>query len=242
MDADNDFRRTVAGLRRSDVLTSATISSATEWMGVGAEDRERALRDLLELADAVRPYPPREFSLPEKVSIIHRTLDAGEIPHAIGGAVAVAYYGEPRSTGDLDVNVFILPDRWPLLRDALRPLSIEMEIDERELRRFGEIELDWDSNLLHLFLSTDPLHDRMKEEIKQAPFKGATIPIVSPEHLVVRKAILDRPKDWLDIEQMLVATSPLDLGEIREWLERMVGKDDPRMSRLLEVESILSAD
>jgi hypothetical protein len=151
-------------------------------------------------------------------------------------------FGEPRSTGDLDVNVFIPPDRWPLLSDALRPLAIEMEVDERELSRFGEIELDWDSNLLHLFLSTDPLHDRMREEIHHVPFNGATIPIVSPEHLIVRKAILDRPKDWLDIEQMLVATSPLDLGEIRGWLERMVGKDDPRMGRLLEIESSLAGD
>jgi hypothetical protein len=241
MDADNDFQRKVARLRRTDELTS-TASSAAEWAGVCVDDRERALRDLLELADAVRPHPPRAVSLTEKVSIIHRTLDMAEIPHAIGGAVAIAYYGEPRSTGDLDVNVFIPPDRWPLLSDSLRPLAIEIEVDERELRRFGEIELDWDSNLLHLFLSTDPLHGRMREEIHHVPFNGATIPIVSPEHLVVRKAILDRPKDWLDIEQMLVATSPLDLGEIREWLERMVGKDDPRMVRLLEIESSLAGD
>jgi len=204
--------------------------------------REKALRDLLELVDAVRPHPPREFSLPEKVSMIHRTLNAAEIPHAIGGAVAIAYYGEHRSTGDLDVNVFIPPDRWPILRDALRPLAIEMEVDEKELKRFGEIELDWDSNLLHLFLSTDPLHNRMREEIRHVTFNDATIPIVSPEDLVVRKANLDRPKDWLDIEQMLVATSPLNLEEIRGWLERMVGKDDPRMSRLLEIESSLAGD
>jgi hypothetical protein len=142
----------------------------------------------------------------------------------------------------LDVNVFIPPNRWPLLSDALRPLAIEMEVDERELKRFGEIELDWDSNLLHLFLSTDPLHNRMRGEIHHVPFNGATIPIVSAEHLVVRKAILDRPKDWLDIEQMLVATSPLDLDEVRGWLQRMVGPDDPRMGKLLEVESSLAGD
>ena len=82
----------------------------------------------------------------------------------------------------------------------------------------------------------------MRRSARKVPFNGVTIPILGPEHLAVCKAMFDRPKDWLDIEQMLVATSPLDLEEIREWLERMVGKDDPRMSRLLEIESSLSGD
>jgi hypothetical protein len=32
------------------------------------------------------------------------------------------------------------------------------------------------------------------------------------------------------------------LEEIRGWLERMVGSDDPRMGRLLEIESSLAGD
>lgn len=153
--------------------------------------------------------------------------------------MAVAFYGEPRSTGDIDLNVFIPPDRWELLRDALRTLAIEIEIDERELRRFGEIEIDWDSNLLHFFLSIDSLHDRMKEEVRSVPFNGDSIPIVSPEHLVIRKALLDRPKDWLDIEEILVATTSLDFEEIEDWLRRMTGGDD-RVSKLAQAKAALS--
>jgi hypothetical protein len=39
----------------------------------------------------------------------------------------------------------------------------------------------------------------MPAGVRNVPFGGATIPIVSCEHLIVRKAMLDRPKDWLDI-------------------------------------------
>ena len=51
----------------------------------------------------------------------------------------------------------------------------------------------------------------------------------APEHLAVFKAMFDRPKDWVDIEQMLVATSGLDVADVESWLERMVGNDDFRL-------------
>lgn len=72
----------------------------------------------------------------------------------------------------------------------------------------------------------------MRRSARTVPFAGEMIPIVSPEHLVIRKALLDRTKDWLDIEQIFVATSPLDLQEIESWLERMAGIDDPRLAKL----------
>jgi hypothetical protein len=31
------------------------------------------------------------------------------------------------------------------------------------------------------------------------------IPILSPEHLIVCKVVFDRPKDWLDVEEMIAA-------------------------------------
>ena len=49
------------------------------------------------------------------------------------------------------------------------------------------------------------------------------IPLVSPEHLVVRKRLLGRPKDERDIERILEAT-PLDRGKVEEWVARLVGE------------------
>lgn len=223
-----------------NALVSAAARAATQWVGVGVEDREKVLRELLDLADALRPDPHRRLSLAAKVSNIHQNLLEAEIPHAIGGAVAVAYYGEPRSSGDIDVNVFVPTARWLEVRDALKPLKIDTWVAEGELKRFNEMRLEWGSNSLHLYFSADALHQRMSEDIRHVPFNGASIPLSSPEHLVVRKAQLDRPKDWLDIEQILVATDPLDLDEIEDWLEKMVGKDNPRMKKLAEIKTGLS--
>jgi hypothetical protein len=80
----------------------------------------------------------------------------------------------------------------------------------------------------------------MRQRVRYVPFNGDTIPIISPEHLVIRKALLDRTKDWIDIEQILVATNPFNLGEVEDWLQRMVGADNPRMTKLAEVKAELS--
>ncbi|HYQ79439.1 MAG TPA: hypothetical protein VEP91_10075 [Solirubrobacterales bacterium] len=190
-------------------------------------------------------YPRRPEdapSLPDKVTAIHRALKGAKVPHAIGGALALAYYAEPRATIDVDINVFVHTNQWPAIRDALAPLGVDVEADEKELDRDGQVRIWWDRNPVDLFFSYDPFHDEMRRGARKVPFNGATIPILAPEHLAVCKAMFDRPKDWLDIEQMLVATSPLDTEEIKSWLERMVGNDNPRMKRLLAIEASLTGD
>ena len=72
----------------------------------------------------------------------------------------------------------------------------------------------------------------MPKAIRRVPFAGTEIPIVAPEHLVIRKAMLDRTKDWLDIEAILHASGPLDLAEIESWLRRLAGDGDHRVTKL----------
>jgi hypothetical protein len=186
------------------------------------------------------PRPDSAPSLPEKVVAIHESLAAAKVPHAIGGALALAYYAEPRATVDVDVNVFVTTERWPDVRAALAPLGIDVGLDPAALERDGQARLWWDRNPVDLFFSYDPFHAEMKRRARRVPFGGTTIPILAPEHLAVCKAMFNRPKDWLDIEQILVATNPLDLSEIETWLRRMVGEDDPRVRKLEELKASLS--
>ena len=180
--------------------------------------------------------------LAEKVLAVDRALAGAEIEHAIGGAIGLAYYGEPRTTIDIDINVFVSTKRLPAIEHALRPLGIDLEHDQRELTGDQQVRLHWDPNPVHLFFSHDALHEVMPAAVRRVPFAGATIPIVSPEHLVIRKATLDRPKDWPDIEAILVAETPLDLEEVRIWIERLAGRDDPRLAKLDELVLRLGAD
>lgn len=171
--------------------------------------------------------------LPDKVIAIHEALHAAKLPHALGGALALAYYATPRATIDIDLNVFIPAARWREAIGALGPLGIAAEdLDSNALERDGQCRLWWGDNAVDLFFAYDPIHDEMRKQARRVPFGGSTVPILAPEHLAVCKAMFDRRKDWLDIEQMLIATDELDLGQVRKWLERMVGRQDPRLDRL----------
>jgi hypothetical protein len=195
------------------------------------------LADLLDLADA---FPQsRRFegspSLVEKVLAVDRALSAADLQYAFGGGLALAYYGEPRVTVDIDVNVFVAIDRWPEVEGALSPLPIDLSLDPKELTEELQARLAWDLNPVHLFFSYDDLHAEMPKSNRRFPFAGAEIPIVAPEHLVIRKAMLDRTKDWVDIEAMLVAAGSLDLPEIERWVRRLAGPDDPRVTKLQDL-------
>ena len=47
----------------------------------------------------------------EKIVAIERALVDAAIPHAFGGANALAYYATPRATADIDLNVFVPASR-----------------------------------------------------------------------------------------------------------------------------------
>ncbi len=181
-------------------------------------------------------------SLPEKILAIDAQLRQAEIAHAFGGALALAYYAEPRATVDIDVNLFVEPGAYATVAGALGPLGVATEVDPAALARDGQCRIWWDRTPLDLFFAYDEIHEAMRRAIRTVPFGEDRLPILAPEHLLVCKAVFDRPKDWLDIEQVLVCVEDLDVAEMRAWLTRIVGERDRRYERFAQtVEELLAA-
>jgi hypothetical protein len=176
----------------------------------------------------------REPALPDKVLAIHNGLSEAKIAHAFGGALALAYYAEPRATIDIDVNVFVAPAAYATVERALAPLGVDA-IDRTVAERDGQSRTWWGRTPIDLFFAYDELHEAMRKAVRMVPFGGDRLPVLSPEHLVICKSVFDRPKDWLDIEQVLVCTPGLDIAGIDESLERIVGSDDHRGERFRQV-------
>jgi hypothetical protein len=172
-----------------------------------------------------------EPSLPAKIVAIHEQLTRTKTPHAFGGALALAYYAEPRATIDVDLNLFVAPSSYPDIERELAKIGVGDGVEPELVERDGQCRLHWGSTPIDLFFAYDELHDAMRRAIRSEPFGETRIPVLAPEHLLVCKAIFNRAKDWLDIEQMLVCVEDLDIGEVRAWLERIVGGDDPRRER-----------
>ncbi len=189
------------------------------------------------------PASFEEPSLSEKLLLIEAGLQTARIPHAFGGAIALAYYATPRATIDIDVNVFIDIERAETVLALLERLGANRPTKREavRLRRDGQVRIHWGRTPVDLFFSYDAYHDACMERRRALPFgrsadgRVETIHVLSAEDLVVFKAIFDREKDWRDISEVAFAASDdLDLAWIEEWLDRIVGRDDPRYRRCKE--------
>ena len=177
--------------------------------------------------------------LDEKILAIEAALAGAGIPHAFGGALALAYYATPRATLDIDCNVFVAVDASDRVMGALAPLGVAPPgADElRALRERGQLRVFWGHTPIDLFFAYDALHDSCRERTRRVPFGDAvTLPILSAEDLAIFKTLFDREKDRRDLGEMLFALggdfdAPYALG----WIRRILPAGDERRRRFEEL-------
>jgi hypothetical protein len=177
----------------------------------------------------------------ERAVDVHRRLDRGGIPHAIGGALALAYHvAQARATNDIDLNVSADPNK-PERVFALLPDDVPWsDSDVAAVRRDGQVRLLWplpDGGPpipLDLFFPQHALHQAVDARAELVPMLDASVPILSATDLLVFKALFDRRKDWADIEELVRFGKP-DLAEARRWLVKIVGERDKRLTLLTEI-------
>jgi hypothetical protein len=173
-------------------------------------------------------------TLPERVVALHRALARKRIPHAFGGAIALAYWTlDPRGTSDIDLNVFVPAGQSAGVLQAL-PKGVQVPEGTAEaITTDGQVRIWWDATPLDLFFDYVALHEEAARNSRTVPFADTRIPVLGPVELAVFKVMFDRTRDWADIEAM-VAANTLDLEALRTTLATMLEAGDPRFARLDE--------
>jgi len=170
--------------------------------------------------------------LVDKLFAIDDALRAQSIPHAFGGAIALAYcVEEPRGTRDLDVNIFCdaaeAADVLAALPEGVRVGAEDVE----KVRRDGQTRLFWDGVPIDVFLNNLPLHETVASRLVWVWLEGRKVPMLDCASLVVFKSLFNRTKDWADIEAIAVAT-PEDIEDAADTVAELIGEDDPAYQRL----------
>lgn len=172
------------------------------------------------------------MGLPDKIVELHRALAAAGVPHAFGGALALAWCTQrARGTIDVDLNVFVPPDRADAVVAALPAGVTWVDADLARIRADGQVRLWWDATPVDLFFDTTAFHERVGERVRHEPFLGVDVPFLACRDVAVFKAFFDRTKDWADLEEM-AAAGTLDVEAVLGVLVRYLGGDDPRVERL----------
>lgn len=170
-------------------------------------------------------------SFVDKILAVDHSLESAGVEHAFGGAICLGYHSEsPRATVDIDVNISTDPQRARVVLEAL-PADVRWDAaDVRQITRDGQARVFWDKTPIDVFFPQHELHTALRERVERVPFAGATIPILSATDLSIFKALFDRPKDWVDIGEML-AYGDVDVAAVRLWLVRIVGAKDRRVGK-----------
>lgn len=144
------------------------------------------------------------MTLLDQLVTVVGALEAAGIEHALVGGLAVAVWGVPRATQDIDL--LIRPESVEPALQALDPIGFRIRAlpmtfqDGMSLQRVSKIEggalltLDLilvDANLESVWVS------RTRVELA-----GSPLWVVSREALIRMKAAAGRPRDLLDIQNL----------------------------------------
>ena len=171
-------------------------------------------------------------TLAKKIVAVHQRLADAGLPHAFGGALALAWCTQrARGTVDIDVNIFVDTSQTDAVLQALPTKVTATAANRRALGRDGQARLWWDQTPVDVFLNTTPFHASVFGRTRWEDFAGTRVPFLSCHDIAVFKAFFNRTKDWADLEEMQAAGT-LDLGRVVAVLVEYLGVEDERVRRL----------
>lgn len=171
-------------------------------------------------------------SLNQLLVDVHQAFLSRGLDHAFGGALALMHYvGEPRMTRDIDVNVFVDESKAAEVLDCLSHLAEISEEHHDELVKDGFVRVMAGIFPIDVFLSVHDFHFDMRTKVEMRYVGTNQFPFISATHLAVLKALFDRPKDWVDILEMMKSNS-VDVHLAIGWLSTFTSERDERTARM----------
>ncbi len=178
----------------------------------------------------------RPSNLVERIVALHRALESAGIPHAFGGALALAWCTQrARATIDIDINLFVDVSEAGEVFAALPPGVEVTDEDRARIAADGQTRLWWEKTPVDVFFDTTPFHTAVAGRARTESFGGDEVPFLACRDVAVFKAFFDRTKDWADLEEMAEAGT-LDVEAVAGVLAHYLGPSDSRIARLLTLD------
>ena len=182
---------------------------------------------------------PSDFDPIDVASRLADALERDGLPYAIGGALAHGYWGVPRGTLDVDVNIFVTSDDVEAVLGALVSIGCEVDAEESRKRaaKRGDLEAWLGEVRIDVFLSSIPAHELARKRIAWVTLGDRErTPILSAEDVVFFKLLFWRSKDKADIESILASRlGSFDIEYVKRGLSDALPEDDLRFAWLDDV-------
>lgn len=111
--------------------------------------------------------------LAAKIVALHKSLERASLPHALGGALALAWCTQrARGTIDIDLNIFVSPQHSATVFKCL-PAGVKRGVRDLEIiQREGQVRLWWEQTPIDLFLNTPRFHDGAAQRTRWETFSN----------------------------------------------------------------------
>ncbi len=163
------------------------------------------------------------MSLHEAAAEIAAFLESQGVPYVILGGLAVQYWGEPRTTRDVDVTVLVSSEQFEAFaRETLKKFhprikdTLSFALQHRVL-----LVNTLDGTPVDISLGIPGYEDEVMRRAVEAVFSGsAKMRVISAEDLIIHKCVAGRARDREDVERVLIRRRlAIDIDYIRRWLQ-----------------------
>ena len=149
-------------------------------------------------------------------------LEAENVPYTVIGGLSVSIVSQPRPTIDVDLVVWLDPERWPSFLGSAKQYGIQPRSEDAlEFARQRRVLLlqHRESGIgIDLSFGALPFEDEMINRSKPISIGNVTFRVATPEDLIIMKMIAHRDKDLRDIENIVRVCQQLDLDRVRYWV------------------------
>jgi hypothetical protein len=173
------------------------------------------------------PLREKEEPFHDPLEALDRLLSHFGYQGVIIGGIAVGLLSQTRFTEDLDAMVLLSLDDIPQFIAAAQKVEIIARISQIEefakhnrvlLLRHAPSQTNIDISLGALPFEQEVVQRSIVHVIDDT----LTIRLPTPEDLIIMKAVAHRPKDLLDIQEIIQSNPDLDRERIQVWVAQFV--------------------
>ena len=152
-------------------------------------------------------------------------LEAESAVYMIVGALAVAVWGRPRATADIDVTLQADAGHLEMLASRAERVGFVVDrewLEWQPLLRDRQRRLTTPGAIVDLMRPRDAHEEAALGRRREVAFERRRLPFVAPDDLVLMKLKAGRPRDFEDAVSVLAAQGgALDTAYLWDWASRL---------------------
>jgi hypothetical protein len=157
-------------------------------------------------------------------------FEAQGVPYALMGGLAVRMHALPRPTFDVDFTVLLPRAELPRFYDLFESLGYTVPAVQRTgwidtVRELPVVKVQFfvaDRAIdVDIFLAERPFQHQIIARRQRHQMDGLDAWVVSPEDLVLLKLLAGRPKDLVDVADIMFVQGRLDEEYLRHWASQL---------------------